>query len=153
VSARRLSRCNEVTKVPAVPLTRYFIFVGGALLALLFAADWYWQAPLPMPSYGSPIDKTILRIRSEHKWPQKIQFDTATPIIVLPTVTAAQTVGPPIATRPNERPALSAFAQVDPPRKQVAKRKPTRAKYKSPGHDGRVLFAVNPTPQEWPAGW
>lgn len=136
-----------------MPLTRYFIFVGGALLALIFAADWYWQNPLPMPSYGSPVDKTILRIRSEHKWPQRVQFDTATPINVAPSVTAAQIVTPPTVMRPHERPALSAFAKAESPQKQVAKRKPARARYKNPAHDGPVLFAVNPTPQGWPAGW
>ena len=35
-----------------------------------------------MPSYGAPIDETIVRIRSEHKWPQKVELDTTMPKVV-----------------------------------------------------------------------
>ena len=136
-----------------MPLARYFIYVGGVLLTLLFVANWYWQDPSPMPtSYGSPIDKTILRIRSEPKWPQKVELDTTIPIVVPPLLRAAETAG--TAIPPVPKPALDALAQANPPEKQIVKRKPTTyARYRNPNGGGEVRFAVNPMPPAWPAGW
>jgi hypothetical protein len=135
-----------------VPLIRYFVFVGGVLFALLFVADWYWQNPPPMSSYGSPIDETILRIRSEHKWPRKVELDTTTPIIVSPSPRTEDIAEAPIPSLP--RPALNALAQANPPQREIAKRKATaRFKYKNPDSDGQLRFAVNPSPAAWPAGW
>lgn len=141
-------------KMPAkersVPLARYFTFVGGALLALLLGADWYWQNPPPMPSYGSPIDKTVLRIRSEHKWPQKVVLDTTTPIIVPPSPSAmAETAIPSV-----RGPATNALALANPAPTPTAKRKSsTRARVRYPDRGGPVRFAVNPMRPAWPAGW
>ena len=146
-------------KERSVPLTRYFIFVGGVLLALLYISDWFWDNPSPMPSYGSPIDEAILRIRSEHKWPQKVVLDTKTPIIAAPSLPAtdrAESVKPLSATPPSDKPVLTAFAQASPPQKPVAKRNSSaRARYRNPSRDGPILFlsAVNPMQRAWPVGW
>jgi hypothetical protein len=140
-----------------VPLARYFIFVGGVLLALLFVVDWFWQTPSLMAGYGSPIGETTLRIRSEHKWPQKVELDTTTPIIAPSPSPAGETAGiatPPGATPPGDKPALSAFAQADPPPRHIAKRKwSARERYKNPNSGDPVAFAVNPYPPRWPVGW
>jgi hypothetical protein len=135
-----------------VPLTRYFIIVGGVLLALLFVVDWYWPNPSPMPSYGSLIDETILRIRSEHTWPQRVELDTTTPIIVPPSPPAVNTTE--TAIPPTPKPELNALAQANLPQKLVAKRKPpAHARYRSPNTGGEFRFAVNRTPPAWPVGW
>jgi hypothetical protein len=76
-----------------VPILRYFVFVGGILLAILFVVDGY------IPKASGPfigdekIDKSIIRIHSAHRWPEKIVFDaqlaTIAPSLVLsesPTV-------------------------------------------------------------------
>lgn len=134
-------------KERSVPLTRYFTFVGGVLLALLLVADWYWQNPLSMSSHAPPIDRTILRIRSAHKWPQKIVLDTTTPIIV-PRQSAMAEIAIPSASRP----AMNALARANPT--PTAKRKSSaraRSRYRDRG--GPVRFAVNPMPPAWPAGW
>src|SRR5512140_2414386 len=75
-----------------MPLLRYFIFVGGALLALLFISTAY----LPkMPDEvradsGDPgFDRSTIRIHSERKWPERVVVDTNQPTIVPPPVVIA----------------------------------------------------------------
>lgn len=67
-----------------MPLGRYFVFVGGALMALLFAFDFV--SPKAVAESGERstgvIDKSTLRIKSEQKWPERIVFDTAQPTVV-----------------------------------------------------------------------
>lgn len=72
-----------------MPIARYFVVVGGALLALLFAVNWY-VADVPAGSSTLPIDYSLLtpqadepniRIHSEQKWPEKLIFDTNLPPI------------------------------------------------------------------------
>jgi len=61
-----------------VPIRQYFVWVGGALLVLLFAADWLLPAP---PAYShsavAPSERANLRITSDQKWPERVVFDTA----------------------------------------------------------------------------
>jgi hypothetical protein len=150
-------RQSRAARGRPVLLTRYFILVGSVLLALLLVADWYWPTPSPMPSYGAPIDETIVRIRSEHKWPQKVQLDTTMPKVVpsSPVATGiAEAVPAASAAAPSARPALNALAQAAPPQKQIAKRKPAaHTRYRQPPSYGPTRFAVNPTPPLWPIGW
>ena len=63
-----------------MPLARYFSFVGGVLLALLFILNAY------LPKI--PVDERVqanlpvIRIHSERKWPERIVFDTSHPAII-----------------------------------------------------------------------
>ena len=59
-----------------MPIIRYFVFVGGFLLALLFAADRYLPAPVEAAAVADP-DRTIIRIKSARSLPEKIAFDTS----------------------------------------------------------------------------
>ncbi|WP_128926441.1 hypothetical protein [Bradyrhizobium guangxiense] len=59
-----------------MPIIRYFVFVGGLLLALLFAADRYLPAPVERTGPSDP-DRTIIRIKSARSLPDKIVFDTS----------------------------------------------------------------------------
>ncbi|MCP3477745.1 hypothetical protein NLM33_47365 (plasmid) [Bradyrhizobium sp. CCGUVB1N3] len=59
-----------------MPIIRYFVFVGGLLLALLFAADRYLPAPVGAAAVADP-DRTIIRIKSARSLPEKIVFDTS----------------------------------------------------------------------------
>ncbi|KQT13729.1 MAG: hypothetical protein ACOY3N_11525 [Bradyrhizobium sp.] len=59
-----------------MPIIRYFVFVGGFLLALLFAADRYLPAPVEAAAVADP-DRTIIRIKSARSLPEKIVFDTS----------------------------------------------------------------------------
>jgi hypothetical protein len=65
-----------------VPMRGYFLSVGGALLLLLFAANWV----LPAPSPGQPESQSTLpriRIHSDVTGPEAVVIDTNRPLPVL----------------------------------------------------------------------
>ncbi|WP_407114711.1 hypothetical protein [Bradyrhizobium sp. LMG 9283] len=70
-----------------MPIIRYFVFVGGVLLALLFAADCYLPAPLESAGTTDP-DRTTMRIRSARSLPEKIVFDRSPRTLVPKTAQA-----------------------------------------------------------------
>jgi hypothetical protein len=57
-----------------MPIIRYFVFIGCALVALLFSAERYLPAPVDRTDKAG-IDKTIIRIHSARSLPEKIVFD------------------------------------------------------------------------------
>lgn len=57
-----------------MPLARYFLYVGGVLLALLFVAAALLPK-LPLPASTGPRLPSI-HISSERKWPERVVFDT-----------------------------------------------------------------------------
>jgi hypothetical protein len=62
-----------------MPVLRYFFFVGGALLALLFVCDaMFPQVPLPA-TLKSGSDLPAVRIQSARKWPERVVMDTTLP--------------------------------------------------------------------------
>ena len=84
-----------------MPVTRYFLFVGGALLALLFLIDAYVPSQSVAASHAAPsIDRTVVRIRSDTKPPERVVYDTSLPTIVPPVskVWVAAAPQPPVAT-------------------------------------------------------
>lgn len=75
-----------------MPIARYFIVVGSALVVLLLIAGWSLPEPLPSVSERSEIiDRATIRIRSERKWPEKVVLDTNQPTIVAPSIEVAPT--------------------------------------------------------------
>jgi hypothetical protein len=97
-----------------MPLVRYFFFVGGALLALLFISNAY--LPNPPDVATADADLPVIRIHSDRKWPERVVFDTTRPTIV-PMQTA--NTGAPAATTVADLAAKArlrqAFAQLQPP--------------------------------------
>src|SRR3954452_1396493 len=68
-----------------MPVARYFMFVGGALLALLFLIDAFAPSQAVVPSHAPPsIDRTVVRIRSDQKLPERVVYDSRLPTIVAP---------------------------------------------------------------------
>ena len=63
-----------------MPLARYFLYVGGVLLTLVFILD-AWLTGLPVME-RSHVDSPVIRIHSDRKWPERIVFDTTLPTIV-----------------------------------------------------------------------
>lgn len=62
-----------------MPLARYFLLVGAALLAVLFVAG----ASLPSPPAVERIEAhRTIRIHSEMKLPDRVVFDTSMPAVV-----------------------------------------------------------------------
>jgi hypothetical protein len=97
-----------------MPLLRYFVFVGGALLALLLFCDAVLpQVPLPV-NLASGSDLPAIRIRSDRKWPERVVFDTTIPSIAPVTVAAARAapVAPAIAEASAKARVREAFAQI-----------------------------------------
>ena len=105
-----------------MPLARYFVFVGGVLLALLFVVG----AVLPQlpvadtDTAGAEVDKSTIRIHSDRKWPERVVFDTSLPTVVpgqaLKTEAAIPAPAPAIvADVPPKARVREAFAQLVPP--------------------------------------
>jgi hypothetical protein len=81
-----------------MPLARYFVFVGGVLLALLFIFDAF-QPKLPVTdATEAGVDRSVIRIHSDRKWPERVVFDTSLPTIVPAQTVKAQAAVPAPAT-------------------------------------------------------
>jgi hypothetical protein len=154
------SRCTErlgfsQTTVMGMPLGRYFAFIGSVLLALLFLADWYLPQPAAMPARAA-VDRSVIRLHSNHKWPERIVIDTSQPTIVPPPAKVADTLpasSPPAARAPSEALALMAPAPTVAPaitRKSAAKRR-TRV-VRSGGHATSLAAATEFRPA-FPISW
>jgi hypothetical protein len=94
-----------------MPLLRYFLFVGGVLLALLFISD----ALLPKLTVAdrASANLPVIRIVSDRKPPERIVYDTSLPTIIPPhlantdlNIRDAGNVGDP-AAKERERAALA----------------------------------------------
>jgi hypothetical protein len=119
-----------------MPLGRYFAFVGSALLALLFLADWYMPKLAADPARAD-VDRTTIRIHARPKWPEAVIIDTSLPTIVPPPMAAAvaaRTEHPPEAAFALARPGTAAqppmpearTASAAVKRKRVAERRQAR---------------------------
>ena len=80
-----------------MPVARYLLFVGGMLLALLFALDAFAPQQTVVAGNAAPsINKTVVRIRSDQKLPERVVYDTSLPTIV-PPAAATQIAAAPAA--------------------------------------------------------
>jgi hypothetical protein len=70
-----------------MPLARYFSFVGGVLLALLFILDACFQNP--PDAAKAKVYLPAIHIRSDLKWPERIVYDTSLPTIVPTSIASA----------------------------------------------------------------
>ena len=94
-----------------MPLARYFLYVGGALLALLFISDPYLPK-LPAADWGNS-RSAIIHIHSDQKWPERIIYDTSlltNPPAQIANIEAS-VAAPEIVASTTER---EAFAQLQP---------------------------------------
>ena len=94
-----------------MPLARYFLYVGGALLALLFISDPYLPK-LPAAEWGDS-RSAIIHIHSDQKWPERIDYDTSQPTLVPAQIAniEAKIAAPEIVASTAAR---EAFAQLQP---------------------------------------
>jgi hypothetical protein len=131
-----------------VPLARYFFFIGSLLLAALFLADRYLPDSSQTFSREARVDKSIIRIKSAHKWPEKIVFDTSLPTIVPPPPPLLAQA--PVSSQPRE-----AFARLDVSSPQGLRNpSPVKVKRKVAKLAEPTKMAAYPVPQEaLPAGW
>jgi hypothetical protein len=98
-----------------MPVARYFLYVGGVLLALLFVVDALAPQPVVVAGNAAPsIDKSTVRITSDRKWPERVVYDTSLPTIVPPAATTrVAAAAPPPAAEVTAR-ARDSFAQFVP---------------------------------------
>jgi len=139
-----------------MPLARYFVFVGAALLALLFIVD----ACLPkLPAVDSAstaantakanaaADLSVIRIHSDRKWPERVEFDTSlTTFTPAPVRTAEVDVLPTVAAVP-VRPRDSFAQQLQPSEfKKPESRLPPKRRTVAKNHVGppTILVAQQP---------
>ena len=124
--------CADGAVVKKMPWVRYFIFVGGALLALFFVADAYApKLPVVTAAEVARAENPTLRIRSDRKWPERIVFDTSIPTIVpkLAANTTESVLAPAkIADATADVRVRASFAQLAPPEtiKPQSKAQPKR---------------------------
>jgi hypothetical protein len=95
-----------------MPLARYFLFVGGVLLALLFISDAYLPK-LPVADRASP-DLPIIRIHSDRKWPERVVYNTNLPTIIPAHIANTDSVPAPAMVADVSAKAREAFAQLQP---------------------------------------
>ena len=135
-----------------MPLARYFVFVGGALLALLFMADAYFPKlpavdDVSTAAGGAVSDLSVIRIHSDRKWPERVEFDTSLPTITpAPVRTAEVDVLPTVAAVP-VRPRDSFAQQLQPSEfKKPESRLPPKRRTVAKNHVGppTILVAQQP---------
>jgi len=110
-----------------MPVARYFLFVGGLLLALLFALDAFAPQQVAVAINSVPsIDKTVVRIRSDQKLPERVVYDTSLPTIVPPTAkTQIAAVPPaPVADATAQAQVRDTFAQFVPAEAKKLEKQP-----------------------------
>jgi hypothetical protein len=120
-----------------VPVARYFIVVGSALVVLLLIAGWSLpEPPSSFPDRPEVIERAAIRIRSERKWPEKIVLDTNQLTIPPPSIEVPPTQQL-VARLPDE---MTDQTRVDSPAKlnpdvrpTDAHHRPARAKRKPAG--------------------
>jgi hypothetical protein len=98
-----------------MPLARYFFFVGGVLLALLFISDAYLpKLPVADRAYT---DLPVIRIHSDRKWPERVVYDTSLPTIIPAQIASTDASVPPpeaVADISAKAQVREAFAQLQP---------------------------------------
>ena len=132
-----------------MPLMRYFVFVGGALLALLFVANACLPAlPATEARLTAAADLSVIRIHSNTKWPERVVFDTSRPTITpVPAPVIAEAAPPPepakVATPPLKTGVREAFAQVQtlPTHAEPKRKRKTVAKNYGYGGQPRIVVA------------
>jgi hypothetical protein len=112
-----------------MPIFRYFLFVGGSLLALILVANAALPSAPVLDGLRSGTDLPLIRIRSERKLPERVVIDTSAPMpagavapvtvalakpqVVQPQVQAqVQPVAPVIAQMSAKARVREAFAQL-----------------------------------------
>ncbi|MGY8638812.1 hypothetical protein RAD15_40730 [Bradyrhizobium sp. 14AA] len=134
-----------------MPIFRYFMFVGGALLTLLLAVNFVVPASPVTPAVATASnDQPLIRIRSDRHLPERVVLDTTQPTIAAPAVKTAAVAAPQPPVQDGVSPTLAemsakarvreTFAQFTPaPKADAAARAPVQPK--------RKVARAHPSPQ------
>jgi hypothetical protein len=127
-----------------MPLARYFCFVGGVLLALLFMLDAY----LPKPPVAAKAKVYVIRIYSDRKWPEPIVYDTSLPTIVPKSTADTEGIiqaSEPIADAPAGAKKRESFAML-PPSTDRLQASGTKIREPKPQHRRKIARKRAPAP-------
>lgn len=114
-----------------MPLARYFLYVGGVLLALLFISDAYLPQS-PVVVRADP-DRPVIRIHSDRKWPERVVFDTSQPTIIpAQTASTATSVPAPATVADISARVRDAFAEFKPSDQKQAQKQAQLSELKKP---------------------
>jgi hypothetical protein len=96
-----------------MPVARYFLYVGGVLITLLFILDaWFPRFPV---AERANANLPVIRIHSDRKWPERIVFDTSLPTSIPPQIASNEGSIPATATNVSVKATeREAFAQIQP---------------------------------------
>ena len=114
-----------------MPLMKYLVFVGSALVVLLLAMNWFLPDPTIEPVYSST-ERPVIRISSMETLPERVVFDTSRPSIAPPPSVTSQTLPSAFTfeqVTPGLLPTLSGLAevaQVTPKKTIIVKREPAK---------------------------
>ena len=100
-----------------LPLKGYFIWVGTALLVLLFAANWLLPTPAPNLLISSRVTLPPIRVYSKTKAPDEVAADNVSPAIVAARAENATPADGPLS--PDPHPGETVLLQ-SPPRSSPA---------------------------------
>ena len=111
-----------------MPVARYFLFVGGVLLALLLLSNEFLpQLPAEAARAEAGPSKPGIRIQSDRKWPERVVFDTNLPTIVPPhtaTIAISAPAQTTVADVSAKSRALQSFAELKPSEPKKPEPKP-----------------------------
>src|ERR1700733_3694441 len=106
-----------------MPILRYFTFVGGALLVLLFVVSSCF--PEPETTDHRDVARPVIRILSDRVGPPRVDIDTRVQAAVLPSSALdieQQAPTPEVAQPSAPRPTPAAHIKVEAKKTRVAKR-------------------------------
>ena len=112
-----------------MPVVRYFMYVGGALLALLFISGLFLPKSPVVDRTDSAAELPAIRIHSDRKWPERVVFDTSIPMVVPAKTAKAEAIAPspaPVTDVSAKVRVREAFAQMVPPEPKKPEAKPQR---------------------------
>ncbi|WP_291844236.1 hypothetical protein [Bradyrhizobium sp.] len=113
-----------------MPVARYFLVVGGVLLALLFVIDALMPRQVVASHAAPAAGKAVVRIQSDQKLPERVVYDTSLPTIVPPPA-MLQAAAPPAAVEPAAQARVrDTFAQFVPSETRKLETKPVQRKRK-----------------------
>ena len=114
-----------------MPLMKYVVFVGSALVLLLLAVNWLLPDPTVEPVYSS-IERPVIRVSSIETLPERVVFDTSMPYMAPPSSVIRGAVQPLQSAftfeqiAPGSLPTLTILPQVAPKKPITAKRDPAK---------------------------
>jgi hypothetical protein len=115
-----------------MPLMKYVVFVGSALVLLLLAMNWLLPDPTAQTAYSS-IERPVVRTSSIKTLPEKVVFVTSMPYIVAPPPSVVRSAAQPLQSAftfdqiaPGVSPPRSISAEVAPKKPITAKREPAK---------------------------